>query len=80
MAFHKKEMEKMMGTKVQKMMNGGSSSKKRKGGKKKSAKFVSAKIRKIKKEGIRGKKVPQKQAIAVALSMARKKGLKVKKG
>ena len=48
-------------------------------GKKKGQKFVGAKIRKIKKEGIRGKKVPQKQAVAVALSMARKKGLKVGK-
>ena len=44
---------------------------------KKARGFVSAKIRKIKKEGIRGKKVPQKQAVAVALSYARKKGLKV---
>ena len=48
-------------------------------GKKKAQKFVSYKIRQIKKEGIRGKKVSQKQAVAVALSMARKKGLKVKK-
>ena len=47
-------------------------------GKEKGKKFVSAKIRKIKKEGIRGKKVSQKQAVAVALSMAREKGLKVK--
>ena len=39
--------------------------------------FVGAKIKKIKKEGIRGKKVAQKQAVAVALSMARQKGLKV---
>ena len=46
-------------------------------GKEKGQKFVSAKIRKIKKEGVRGKKVSQKQAVAVALSMARKKGLKV---
>ena len=44
----------------------------------KSKGFVSTKIRKIKKEGIRGKKVSQKQAVAVALSMARKKGIKVK--
>lgn len=48
-------------------------------GKKKASAFVSSKIRKIKKEGIRGKKVSQKQAVAVALSMARKKGLKVGK-
>lgn len=48
-------------------------------GKKKGQKFVSYKIKKIKKEGIRGKKVSQKQAVAVALSMARKKGLKVGK-
>ena len=46
-------------------------------GKEKAQKFVGTKIRKIKKEGVRGKKVPQKQAVAVALSMARKKGLKV---
>lgn len=39
--------------------------------------FVGGKIRKIKREGIRGKKVGQKQAVAIALSMARKKGLKV---
>lgn len=43
----------------------------------KAQKFVSYKIRKIKKEGIRGKKVSRKQAVAVALSMARKRGLKV---
>jgi len=46
---------------------------------KKAQRFVSAKIRKIKKEGIRSKKVSQKQAVAVALSSARKKGLKVGK-
>lgn len=46
-------------------------------GKKKASAFVSAKIRKIKKEGIRGKKVSQKQAVAVALSMARERGLRV---
>ena len=38
---------------------------------------MSAKIRKIKKEGIRGKEVSNKQAIAVALSMARDMGMKV---
>lgn len=36
-------------------------------------KFISAKIGKIMHEGIRGKQVPQKQAIAVAISMAKKK-------
>lgn len=36
-------------------------------------KYISSKISKIMKEGIRGKKVPQKQAIAVAYSMAKKK-------
>lgn len=46
---------------------------------KKSSSFIAAKISKIKKEGIRGKKVGGKQAIAVALSYARKKGLKVPK-
>jgi len=73
MAYHnhtEKEIEAMMGDKLK-------PSKKK--GKKKSAKFIGAKIRKIKKEGIRGKKVSRKQAIAVALSMARKKGFKVKK-
>lgn len=49
----------------------------RKKSSKKGQSFVSAKISKIKHEGIRGKKVSQDQAIAVALSMARKKGLKV---
>lgn len=44
---------------------------------KKVQKFVSGKIKKIKKEGVRGKKVPKKQAVAIALSMARKKGFKV---
>ncbi len=41
---------------------------------KKSAKeaFISGKIKKIMHEGIRGKKVPQKQAIAVAYSYARR--------
>ena len=65
-----KEIQAMMGDKLKKG---------KKKGKKKSAKFIGAKIRKIKKEGIRGKKVSQKQAVAVALSMARKKGFKVKK-
>lgn len=35
-------------------------------------KTISAKIRKIMHEGIRGKKVSQEQAVAIALSMARK--------
>jgi|TARA_R100000750_G_C2326132_1_gene88245 hypothetical protein len=35
-------------------------------------KFISAKISKIMGEGIRGKKVSQKQAIAIANSMAKK--------
>lgn len=33
---------------------------------------ISAKIRKIMHEGIRGKKVPLKQAVAVAFAMARR--------
>lgn len=36
-------------------------------------KYISSKIKKIMHEGIRGKKVPQKQAIAVAMNYARKK-------
>lgn len=36
-------------------------------------KKVSAKIKKIKKEGIRGEKVSQKQAVAVAINMVGKK-------
>ena len=39
----------------------------------KNPKFISSKIRKIKQEGIRGKKVSQKQAVAVAFSIARRK-------
>ncbi len=35
-------------------------------------KFISNKIKKIMHEGIRGKKVPQKQAIAVAYSYAKR--------
>lgn len=46
-------------------------------GSRKAQSFVSAKIRKIAKEGIRGKKVSREQRIAIALSMARKRGLKV---
>ena len=38
-------------------------------------KFISEKIKRIKKEGIRGEGVPNKQAVAVAYSYARKKGL-----
>ena len=36
-------------------------------------KWVSVKIRKIKREGVRGRKVSSKQAVAVAFSMARSK-------
>lgn len=43
----------------------------------KARSFVSAKVGKIKHEGVRGKKVSTKQAVAIALSMARKKRLKV---
>ena len=39
----------------------------------KNKKWISAKIRKITREGVRGRKVPQKQAVAVAFSMARSK-------
>ena len=42
-------------------------------------KALSAKIRKIHKEGIRGKKVSNKQAVAIALSMSRKLKKKKKK-
>lgn len=35
--------------------------------------FIANKIKKIKDEGIRGKPVPQKQAVAVALNYARRK-------
>lgn len=34
--------------------------------------FISAKIKKIMHEGVRGKKVPQKQAVAIAESYARR--------
>lgn len=33
---------------------------------------ISAKIRKIMKEGVRGRKVPVKQAVAIAFSLARR--------
>lgn len=36
-------------------------------------KFISNKIKVIENEGIRGKKVPVKQAVTVAYSMAKKK-------
>lgn len=39
--------------------------------------WIADKIRKIMHEGIRGRKVSQKQAVAVAINMARKKHLKV---
>jgi hypothetical protein len=38
----------------------------------KSKSWISGKIDKIMHEGVRGKKVPQKQAVAIAYSMARK--------
>lgn len=37
-------------------------------------KYISNKIKKIKSDGIRGKKVPNKQAVAVAYSYAKKRG------
>lgn len=37
-------------------------------------KYISQKIKKIKEDGIRGKKPSKKQAIAVAYSYAKKKG------
>ena len=40
-------------------------------------KFIASKMHMIKKEGIRGKKVPHDQMVAVALSYAKKKGYKV---
>lgn len=43
---------------------------------KNSKKWISSKISKIMKEGIRGKRVSQKQAVAVAFSMWRKKSKK----
>lgn len=46
---------------------------------KQSSSFIAAKISKIKKEGIRGKKVGKKQRVAVALSYARKAGYKIPK-
>jgi len=46
---------------------------------KKAKGFIGHKISKIMHEGVRGKKVDPKQAIAIALSMARKRGLKIKK-
>ncbi len=36
-------------------------------------KFISNKIKKIEHEGVRGKKVPIKQAVAISYSYARKK-------
>lgn len=38
-------------------------------------KFISNKIKLISEEGVRGKKVPQKQKVAIAYSYARRKGL-----
>lgn len=36
-------------------------------------KYISMKIKKISEEGVRGKKVPNKQAVAIAESYAKKK-------
>ena len=36
--------------------------------------YIASKMHEIKKEGVRGKAVPQKQAIAISLSEARRKG------
>jgi hypothetical protein len=44
---------------------------------KKYSSWIGQKIKRIMNEGIRGKKVSQKQAVAVAISMAKKRGLKV---
>ena len=41
--------------------------------------FIKSKIKKIMHEGIGGKKVPQKQAVAVSYSMSRKRKKKVNK-
>ena len=46
---------------------------------KKVQKVTSRKIREVMKKGIRGKKVPQRQAIAIGLAEARRKGYKVPK-
>lgn len=43
----------------------------------KAQSFVSKKISKIMHEGVRGKKVSPKQAVAIAFSMAREKGFRV---
>lgn len=36
-------------------------------------KYISMKIRKINEEGVRGKKVPHEQAVAIALSYAKRR-------
>lgn len=36
-------------------------------------KFISEKIKKVMEEGVKGKKVPQKQAVAISYSYAKKK-------
>ena len=41
--------------------------------------FIKSKIKKIMHEGIRGKKVSQKQSVAIAYSMSRKRKKKKKK-
>jgi hypothetical protein len=38
----------------------------------KHSKAISAKIKKIMDEGVKGKKVPQKQAVAIAINMVGK--------
>jgi len=39
--------------------------------------FMAAKMREIKEKGVRGKQVPNKQAIAIMLSEAKRKGYKI---
>lgn len=38
-------------------------------------KYMAMKMKKIKEEGVRGKAVPHKQAVAIALSYAKKNGM-----
>lgn len=38
--------------------------------------YIAMKTKKILHEGVRGKSVPQKQAVAIAYSMARRKDMK----
>ena len=46
---------------------------------KKASAVVSRKIKEVKAKGVKGHKVSQKQAVAIGLATARKKGLKVPK-